>query len=127
MTTLILFYGSLLGLCIFFVVKIVELNRGTKPFSAMRYQVDLYLKRKFESLLYYLRFVNKNTARLLIIFLLTELRGVLSKLFHIINEMKWVKTIKGKQEITSNGNSSPSSFLRDMGNALRSEKRPPSN
>jgi hypothetical protein len=108
-----LFYFSLLGIIILLSLKVWELKRGAKPFSVLRYRLDLFFRRKMEELRGYQKYLNTGTIRLTLAFLVAKASKYVSMFFEKVKESHLFKTIKGKVSPGS-GTGPVSAFLRDV-------------
>ncbi|MDO8492109.1 MAG: hypothetical protein Q7S34_00520, partial [bacterium] len=108
-----LFFLSLFGIVILLSLKVWELHRGAKPFSVLRYRLDLFFRRKMEELRGYQKYLNTKTIRLVLVYLVAMASRYIGLLIGKIKESRLFQTIKGKV-VPGNGNGPVSAFLRDV-------------
>ncbi len=123
MGAIIIFGTSLLGIVTILSLKVWELKRGTKPFSVLRYKADVLVRKELGNAKQYLKYFNRQTAYLLFIFIITELKEVIlivaRKAQVIVNHPRFSHLFRAKQNVPFNSSSSP--FLRDI-SAIKSRK-----
>jgi hypothetical protein len=73
MATTYLFFLSLFGIVILFTLKVWELKRGSKPFSLLRYKLDLIARKQGQRLKHYASFVNTKTVRLVLAYIVASI------------------------------------------------------
>ena len=122
MPATITFFVSLGGISILLGLKIFELNHGVKPFSAYRYKIDLVLRKKTELLFSYLKYINRQTLKLLLIFILSEIKVFILYLTRKIKDTKIGSMVRGKYLPDSSLNSTNSEFLKRM-SSFKDKKR----
>ena len=110
----IVFFGSLLGLILLFSLKIYELDHGVKFFSVARFRVDSVLRQKLLTISTHTKFVNGRTFRLLVLFLLEQLRRLLARGWIALEESKLGRVIRGTEISPRNGKTSD--FLKQIEN-----------
>jgi hypothetical protein len=114
----------LFGIVILFTLKVWELKRGSKPFSLLRYKLDLIARKQGQRLKHYASFVNTKTVRLVLAYIVASISRGVSVLMSKVRETRAFKVIRGKI-IPDNHNSPVSAFLRDVAefkNAAAGEK-----
>ena len=110
----ILFFVAFFGLVFLLGLKVFELRRGIKPLSASRYRFDAYLRRKADSVVGFFRFLNWQTVRLLLVFLLFEMKNLLVLLIRRVRESNMGEMVSGKNIPNGNGAGTSSTFLREV-------------
>jgi len=113
MVPMYLFGVSFLGICILFLFKIWELKRGSKPFSLLRYRLDLFFRRYAEKLKHYSGFVNRKTVRLGFAYGVGGISAAVSLVLTRFRSSKIYLSIKG-QILPKERGSTVSAFLRDV-------------
>lgn len=122
MPATVIFFISLGGISVLLGLKIFELNRGVKPFSAYRYKIDLVLRKKSELLFSYLKYFNRQTLKLLLIFILSEIKVFILYLAGKIKNTKIGSMVRGKYLPGSSPNGTNSEFLKRM-SSFKDKKR----
>lgn len=107
------FLASLTGISVLLIFKVWELKRGAKPFSVLRYKLDIIVRSvagKFRS---YSKYITFRNLRLTLAFLVAKFSKIVSMLVGRIKSSKFFRMIKGK--IMPKGGDGPvSAFLRDV-------------
>src|SRR5258708_1023303 len=117
-----LFFASLLGMVVMLVLKDWELHKGQKPFSALRYRLDIMLRKRATHLLSYTVYINRHTAKLLLLFLLDHARHGLHLLFEKIRKSDFFTLIQGRyHRFTETPLERNSVFLNSLASHKRSE------
>ncbi len=114
MPATVIFFISFGGISVLLGLKIFELNHGVKPFSAYRYKIDLVLRKKSELLFSYLKYLNRHTLKLLLIFILSEIKVFILYLVRKIMDTKIGSMVRGKYLPDSSSNGTNSEFLKRM-------------
>ncbi len=116
MGAIIIFGTSLVGIVTLLSLKVWELKRGTKPFSVLRYKADVILRKEYANAKSYLRYFNRQTAYLLLLFILNELKEIFLVVFRkgqsVTSHPRFSQLFRGKQNLPFN--SSSSRFLQDI-------------
>lgn len=113
MTVIYFFFISLLGIVTLLSLKVWELTRGAKPFSVLRYRLDMLFRKKALVIRQWLHLLNGRTLRLILAFIVANVGEWLSRVTTRVRESHLFKTVKGKV-IPGNGNGPVSEFLRDV-------------
>lgn len=94
-------------------LKVWEIRRGGKPFSVLRYRMDILVHKSGEQFRYWWSFVNTRTFRLILAFLVAKTGQIVSMGVGKLKESKLFRLVKGK--ILPPGGAGPvSAFLRDV-------------
>jgi len=118
----VIFFTSLGGISVLLGLKIFELNHGVKPFSAYRYKIDLVLRKKSELLFSYIKYFNRQTLRLLLVFVFSEVKVFTLYLAEKIKHTKIGSIVRGKHLPDSSANGTNSEFLKRM-SSFKDKKR----
>lgn len=124
MTVIYIFYLSLSGILILLMFKIWELKKGSKPFSVLRYQLDILARNLAIKVKYYSRYISLRTFWLTMAFLVAKFSELASMLIGKIRTSKTWRTIKGKIS-PSSGTGPVSAFLRDVAEFKREAANEP--
>ncbi len=122
MDATIIFFGSLAGMSILLGLKVFELKRGVKPFSAYRYKADIAIRKKIELLLSYIKYFNRQTAKLIVLFIFSEVKIFVIFLAEKIKHGKIGLMVRGKHLPDPPSNGTNSEFLKGM-SSIKEEKR----
>ncbi len=106
------FFASLFGIIILLSLKTWELQRGAKPFSVLRYRLDILMRRQAEDFKSYGKYISWTTARLVLAFLVAKTTDILTIIWKKWNESKLFMLIKGK--IIPRATGPVSAFLKDV-------------
>lgn len=118
----IVFFSSLGALSLLLGFKIFELKRGIKPFSASRYTLDTSLRKKTDLILEYAKYLNWQTIKLLLLFIVSEVKDFVVYVVRKIEDTRLGLMVRGKDiPPNGNGNGSGSTFL----NSLKDERKQP--
>lgn len=122
MAATVVFFTSLLGISILLGLKIFELKRGVKVFSAHRYKIDLALRKKIEFLFSYLKYFNRQTLKLLAVFVFSEVKIFVLYLAEKVKNTKIGSMVRGEHLPDSSTNGTSSEFLKGM-SSIKDKKR----
>jgi hypothetical protein len=113
MSAVYVFFASLCGLFVLFSLKIREMKVGGKSFSVLRYKLDIFLHHRTRSIKNYYKYLNKDTFRLLLVFLTAKFQAWVILGAGKLKSTKIFQMIQGK--IAPKGTTSAvSSFLKDV-------------
>ena len=112
------FFLSLGGIVFLLSLKVSELRKGAKPFSVMRYRLDVFSRRLSGQLKeWFMHYVNARTIRLILAYLVaiisTEFTLFVRNVSEKVKQSHFWKTVKGKVTPGNNGGA-VSAFLRDV-------------
>ncbi|MCE9644317.1 hypothetical protein K8Q93_03710 [Candidatus Parcubacteria bacterium] len=96
MGTTYLFFASLGAMVVMLVLKDWELHRGHKPFSALRYRLDILLRKRFLHVSSYTVYFNRHTARLLLLFVLEHIHHGIVFLLKKFRDSEFFTLIRGR-------------------------------
>lgn len=96
MGTTYLFFVSLSTMVVMLALKDWELHRGRKPFSALRYRLDTILRKRFLHLSSYTVYVNRHTAKLLLLFILEHIHHAVVFLLKKLRDSEFFKLVRGR-------------------------------
>lgn len=114
MAATITFFASLLGIILLIGFKVFELSYGVKPFSSFRYKLDAIIHDRTERVIRFAGYFNRETGKLLLLFVLSELKDLAIALLRRIEETKVGETVRGRNIPSGNGSGTNSSFLKEM-------------
>ena len=106
------FLASLIGLVILLTLKSWELRRGAKPFSVLRYRLDILMRRKTDNLKEYAKYISWTTFRLALAFLVAKTTDVFSFFWKKWTDSRIFKLIKGN--VIPKATGPVSAFLKDV-------------
>lgn len=127
MASIITFFGFLGGLTLLFLIKSYELNNGKKFLPEKRGKLDRILEDKTQDFLGLRRYLNLETLKLLIVFLLFELKRLIMFFFNKLEETKVGSMLNGKDIPSGSGGGTSSAFLKGMAEIKNKEKESSSN
>lgn len=106
------FFLSLLGIIILLSLKSWELRRGAKPFSVLRYRLDILMRRKTEDFKSFSRYISWATVRLTLAFLVAKIVDVFNLIWTKWTNSSLFKLVKGK--VLPRATGPVSAFLKDV-------------
>lgn len=96
MGTTYLFFVSLGAMVVMLALKDWELHKGRKPFSALRYRLDILLRKHFLHLHSYTAYINRHTFKLLLLFVLEHIHYGLVFLAKKLRDSEFFTLIRGR-------------------------------
>lgn len=108
-----IFFASFGGIVVLLLLKVWELKRGAKPFSLLRYRLDLLVRSVGIKIRYYVRFVNTRTLRITLAFIVAKTSEFLFRIVSKIKNSKIFLLVMGKI-LPKGGGGTVSAFLKDV-------------
>ena len=107
-----IFFSSLVGIMILISLKAWELHRGSKPFSVLRYRLDILVRKSVENFKMHSRYISWATARITLAFLVAKMVDFMTLLWQKITNSEIFKIIRGK--VIPKASGPVSAFLKDV-------------
>ncbi|MEK7567529.1 MAG: hypothetical protein AAB513_01240 [Patescibacteria group bacterium] len=93
-------------------LKAWELHRGAKPFSVLRYRLDILVRRGIENLKSHSRYISWTTARITLAFLVAKIVDLITLIWKKFTSSEIFELIRGK--VIPKASGPVSAFLRDV-------------
>ncbi len=107
-----IFFSSLAGILILISLKAWELHRGAKPFSVLRYRLDIIVRRSVENIKLHARYISWTTARITLAFIVAKIVDFLTLIWQKLTNSEFFKLIRGK--VIPKASGPVSAFLKDV-------------
>lgn len=107
--------ASLLSMFVMLILKDWELQKGRKPFSALRYRLDTLLRKKALQLVSYTAYANRQTAKLLLLFIFEHTKKIFHFLYQQTINSKLFSLARGRyQQFMEKDSPHNSDFLNSL-------------
>lgn len=113
MTVIYIFFSSLFGISVLMALKVWELKRGAKPFSVLRYRLDIIVRNIALKIRSYTKYLSVRTFWLTLAFMVAKLSKIVSIFVGRIKMSKTFRLVKGKI-LPQGGGGAVSAFLKDV-------------